>query len=198
MLHKIAIASRRSKLENLKLKYPGAAIIDVTSRGGEPWCRLSPFHPHGGIPVPNSGGATAWCVEGVWQGLKVFESEGIDLATLENSTGAGLKRTVRRLGPPRGHQYGYGPGGEAHRLLGYIEARRLIYLPTYLWMLEHKAQKEIEELRQLASQKDLVLLDYNTNADWSNPSKPLSHAALVKLYLEGRYPDGAPSLFAQE
>ena len=51
---------------------PDAAIIDVTSRGIEPWVRFSPFYPHGGIPIPNSPSVSAQSVEGLWQGLKVF------------------------------------------------------------------------------------------------------------------------------
>jgi hypothetical protein len=35
----------------------------------------------------------------------------------------GIKRTARRLGPPLGHRLD-------GRLLGYEEARRLIYLPA--------------------------------------------------------------------
>ena len=44
-------------------------MLDVYKRQ-----KLSPFYPHGGIPVPFSEGVTATCVEAVWQGLKVFES----------------------------------------------------------------------------------------------------------------------------
>ncbi len=42
-----------------------------------PWVKFSPFFPHGGIPIPFSQ-KKAESVEGVWQGLKVFEKEGID------------------------------------------------------------------------------------------------------------------------
>ena len=36
---------------------------------------------------------------------------------------------------------------------------------------------------------DIVLLDYNTNADYTNLKSPLSHAALIKLFIEDRYPE---------
>lgn len=57
-------------------------------------------------------------------------------------------------------------------------------------MLEHcpKAQEAIEKLKGLNSKGDLVLLDYKTNGDLDDLSKPLSHAALVKRYLENNYP----------
>ncbi|CAM5700092.1 putative protein OS=Streptomyces griseomycini OX=66895 GN=FHS37_003307 PE=4 SV=1 [Streptomyces griseomycini] len=33
-----------------------------------------------------------------------------------------------------------------------------------------------------------MLLDYTTNGDVADPASPLSHAALVRLYIEGRWP----------
>jgi hypothetical protein len=48
----------------------------------------------------------ATCVEAIWQGLKVFEKEGIDLAMFRNDTMKNIKRIVRRFGKPLGHQYG--------------------------------------------------------------------------------------------
>ena len=35
-----------------------------------------------------------------------------------------------------------------------------------------------------------MLLDYDTNADVENAKKPLSHASLIKAYVEGIYPYG--------
>ena len=68
----IQIESKRKKRENILKKYPSAIIADVTSHAEDDLIKLSPFYPHGGIPVPFSEGVTATCVEAVWQGLKVF------------------------------------------------------------------------------------------------------------------------------
>ena len=54
--------------------YPEADIIDVTSKSKSELQRMSPLYPHGDIPVPNSPGWRASCVESVWQGLKVFDA----------------------------------------------------------------------------------------------------------------------------
>ncbi|HXV94472.1 MAG TPA: hypothetical protein VD813_14295, partial [Pseudonocardia sp.] len=70
MLH---VAHRQVSREKLEKRFPGATVLDVTSRGPQPWVRFSPFYPHGGIPVPLSPGAYGQSVEGIWQGLKVFE-----------------------------------------------------------------------------------------------------------------------------
>ena len=98
-----------------------------------------------------------------------------------------LKRTVRKYGVPKGHR----KGAYGKELLGYFEARMLIYLPTYKWVLDNvpEVHHVIERIKEQNKVQDIVLLDYNTNIDFRDASKPLSHAGLVKLYIEGRYPD---------
>jgi hypothetical protein len=128
---------------------------------------------------------TARTVEGIWQGLKVFEQEPADL-TLMKWTGTGpVKRTSRargRTGVVRGRVLGHqwGPGGA---LLGYIEARERIYVPAYTWVLTNRAQDELDKLRQLAMNSPVVLLDFATNGDILDSSRPLSHAALIRAHL---------------
>jgi hypothetical protein len=180
----IYLENKRKSEAKLKEKYPNAKIIDVTSKATDAMVKLSPFYPHGGIPIPFSDGHTAICVEGIWQGLKVFEKEGIDLKSFRNDTMKDIKRTVRKFGKPLGHQKGI----RSTLLLDYIQARIQIYLPTYLWVLENRAKNVIEQLKEASKENDLVLLDYETNDDVLNSQKPLSHAYLVKAYLEGNYP----------
>lgn len=180
----IIIESKRKKIENILKKHPNAIIADVTSQAKDGLVRLSPFYPHGGIPVPFSEGYTATCVEGIWQGLKAFENEDIDISMFGNDTMKGIKRTVRKHGRVLGHRNGvYGT-----EILGYVEAKHLIYIPTYRWMLEHKAMDIIERLRKASETKTIVLLDYNTCCEVDDETKPLSHAYLVKAYAEGLYP----------
>ena len=168
-------------------KYPDAILADVTSGAKDGLRKLSPFYPHYGIPVPFSEGYTATCVEAVWQGLKVFEGSDVDVSLFQNDTMKGLKRTVRRFGKPLGHRKGV----NGDELLGYIEARKQIYIPTYKWVLEHKVADIIERLRTASnSGKTIILLDYDTNADVEDGRKPLSHASLIKAYAEGVYPFG--------
>lgn len=56
-------------------------------------------------------------------------------------------------------------------LLGYIEASSY-YLNTI----------NIETIKKLAA--TVVLLDYDTNENIEDSTKPLSHAALIKKYIE--------------
>ncbi len=125
-------------------QYHGAIIADVTSQATDGLIKLSPFYPHGGIPVPFSEGYMATCVEAIWQGLKVFESADVDVSLFGNDTMKNLKRTVRRYGKPLGHRKGV----HGTELLGYIEARKEIYLPAYRWVLENKVADIIERLRE--------------------------------------------------
>jgi hypothetical protein len=176
----IYVDSRRKNDATLRKLYPDALLLDVTSKGTMPWVKFSPFYPHGGIPVPFSPDVTAQSVEGIWQGLKVFDTADVDMSKFAITTMKNLKRTVRT---PKGHRRGV----NGTTLLSYRDARYQIYLPCYKWMLDNCLQDEIAELRQLAETQNIVLLDYETNTDIDNLSKPLSHAGLIKRYLENAW-----------
>ena len=181
----IFIESKRKKLEDIEAKYPDAMIIDVTSHAQDEFVKFSPFYPNGGIPVPFTEGLVAVSVEGIWQGLKVFEDTDIDTSLFSKRDMKNMKRTTRRFGPMRGHRKGV----HGEERLGYLTARKLIYLPCYKWVLENKLQKLVTAVRVISKHKPVVLLDYNTNPDVYNPKKPLSHASLIKAYIEGNYPE---------
>lgn len=183
--------SRRKKPATLARLWPDANCLDVTSKGEPPWVRFSPFFPHGGIPIPNSPGVFAQSVEGLWQGLKVFEKEGVDPSRWAILNMSGIKRAGRSRGKVLGHRHGV---TSTVPLLGYRDARYQIYLPAYLWILEHRLAGEIQQLRELAASRSIVLLDYETNDDIENLASPLSHAALLKRYLEGNWPASPTSI----
>lgn len=181
------IENKKRKLENIKKQYPNADILDITSTSEKRYAQLlSPFYPHGGIPVPFTPGMTAACVEGIWQGLKVFEHEDISIETMQNRTMKNLKRTIRTLGMPKGHRKGVW----GIELLDYFSARMLIYLPSYKWVLDNvpEVHDVVEKIKERSLSHDIVLLDYNTNIDFLDTSSPLSHAGLLKAYIEGTYP----------
>jgi hypothetical protein len=181
----IYIENRKKKEATLLKLYPNAIIADVTSKAPTSLVKLSPFYPHGGIPIPFSDGLTASCVEAIWQGLKVFENSDVDMLLFRNDTMKDIKRTVRKYGMPLGHRKGV----KGKELLSYLDARFLIYLPAYKWVLDNKVQEIILRLAEASKDKDIVLLDYETNCDVFNTKKPLSHAGLVKAYVENTFPD---------
>lgn len=182
----IIVKHRRTKPESINKQFPGAVILDVTSKSDSEYIRFSPFFPHRDIPVPFSPGWKATCVEAIWQGLKVFENAGVDTTLFYNDTMKDLKRSVRRYGRVLGHRQGV--GGSNHQLLDYVSARKLIYAPSYLWVLENKLGPLLDKLKELSSEKTVVLLDYTTNADIEDTKSPLSHASLIKAYIDGAYP----------
>jgi hypothetical protein len=180
----ILVESKRKKRETLEQRYPGAYILDVTSRAERPWIAFSPFYPHGNIPVPLSPSYVAASVEDIWQGLKVFAGADVDTASFANTTMRGLKRTTRTYGSVLGHRAGV----HGTHLLSYREARYRIYLPAYRWVLDNCLQKELAQLGKLSEQQTVVLLDYEVNTDVENTARPLSHAALIAKYLVGQWP----------
>ncbi len=169
---------------SLEKRYGDSCILDLTSKAEDPWVKFSPFYPHGNIPIPFSD-QIGKSVEGIWQGLKVFESASIDPSKFERTDMVKLKRTVRRFGQCLGHQKGL----ESEELLDYKTAREKIYLPMYKSVLENHLQDLVEKIREIAQEKQVILLDYETSMDWENLSKPLSHANLVKLYVLNQYPN---------
>ena len=49
-------------------------------------------------------------------------------------------------------------------------------------------------IAERAKTHDIVFLDYNTNIEFRDTSSPISHAGLVKLYIEGEYPDSSKTI----
>lgn len=184
----LVVKHKKTKPSTILKSLPGAEIIDVTSQAKDEFVRFSPFFPHGNIPVPLWPERTGASVEAIWQGLKVFSGypenpkKGPDFSLLESSMMSGIKRTVRAHGPVLGHLAADGT------ILPYLDARKKIYLPAYRFVLENYLVEEGRKLRALAQEKTVVLLDYATNGDVDNTATPLSHAALIILWIEGRWP----------
>ena len=96
----------------------------------------------------------------------------------------GIKRSSRNRGKVLGHRFGV----ESTLLLDYQSARFQIYLPACRFVLEHRLTDELRELSILHSKRDIVLLDYETNDDVMDLTKPLSHASLVIAWLTESWP----------
>lgn len=194
----IVICHRRTSVARLLATDASLQIVDVTSKAEEPWRRFSPFYPHGNIPIPFWPERKGQSVEGIWQGLKRFEYEdSIDPTCFDNRTMKGLKRTSRamgKLGLPRGRVLGHQAGERASVLLDYLQARALIYLPSYRWVLDNCLTEELVALRALAAKGKLALLDFNTNDDVLRVAQPLSHASLIRAFLNDAWPSPDVSL----
>jgi hypothetical protein len=179
----IEIMSKRVSEKTIKARFENALVIDVTSKSKDKYLQLSPFYPHGNIPVPFSGAFFSKTVEGIWQGLKVFEAEDVDVSKFQIDSMKGIKRTVRKLGKPLGHREGV----NGSSLLGYIDARAKIYRPSFEYILKHKVFDVVRELSEVSQRRDVVLLDYATNQDIFDAKSPLSHAGLIKHFIDHRF-----------
>jgi len=91
-----------------------------------------------------------------------------------------IKRTVKKYGRVLGHQKGV----HSTELLKYYEARINIYIPTYEWILNSQLASLVERIAELSQSKTVLLLDYETNMNIDDISKPLSHASLIKNYID--------------
>lgn len=160
---------------NILLKhYSNAKFISLTENGITEFRKLAPSYKWGNIRVPYSPGLYAESVNDVLEKLRLAKNEIAygDKASYSNHI---FENKVL-----------YRRGIDGDYIYDELEARKYIYIPTYRWMLENKANHLIDKLR--AYKGDMVFLDENLNFDINDTSKPLSHAFLVKAYVEGTAP----------
>jgi hypothetical protein len=148
-----------------------ALVFDVSSYADMPYRQLSPFYPHGGVPIPGMPGRTSDTVEGIWQGLKVIRGE----IAPRYFQGEGRKRGGKK---PSGHRYG-------DKLLGIVEARYKIYRVAYEWVLAHRVDPALVRSFLDNARRGLVQYfhDVEDNGDVNNPAAPLAHASLLAQYV---------------
>lgn len=174
MAANMVIVSKKAKKQQERFANNGYVLVDVTSKSEDSTFRkFSPFYPHGNLAVPGSD-EVSMSVEGIWQGLKVFENEPMDASKFKVKTMKNLKRPVsEKRGKIVGHQFG-------DKLIGYKTARREIYEVVYNNMLDTYLKNEMALLiGLLAENQRIAFIDYDTNDDIENTAKPLSHASLI-------------------
>lgn len=175
----LQIVSKRQKKAQEGLERDGWVLVDVTSSSpDETFKKFSPFYPHGNIPVPGLPGSTSESVEGIWQGLKAFEKEGVDKSKFSIKNMKNIKRaTGEKRGRVRGHLLG-------DQLIDYVTARKTIYIPSYQHVLKHHLVSELILLKGLLAEGNKVaLIDFDVNPNVEDTSKPLSHASIIKTAL---------------
>lgn len=171
----IIIISKRQRKAIENAKKDGYLVIDVTSNSSDPtFVKFSPFYPHGGIPVPGESTMVSESVEGIWQGLKVFENgSGIDAQKFKIKNMKGIKRGGK--GVVKGHLFA------GKELLDYVSARKMIYLPSYAYILKNNLHNELTLLKGLMQEGNkIALLDYTINENINDTTRPLSHASIIK------------------
>jgi hypothetical protein len=114
----------------------------------------------------------------------VFEHENTDPSKFDITAMKDIKRAASgKRGRVQGHRR-----FDDRSLLSYRDARHLIYLAAYRWVLENRLGAEVQQLRDILATRDIVLLDYEINQNVDDLSNPLSHAALLKRFILGEWP----------
>jgi hypothetical protein len=84
---------------------------------------------------------------------------------------------------------GWAKTKRGHVVLDAAQARMTFFAMPYKHVLDHFVREQIAELQQYISQgRAIVFVDTSICTDIGDESKELSHAWLLKCYLEGSYP----------
>jgi hypothetical protein len=154
-------------------------MIDMSSNSEHPYCRLSFDYQVGQIPVPGFEGMYAESLNGMMEALMLTGRRGMPgKVNLGFLVGPGRER---KLGPDQwctGYMY-------RGRSVDLAEARRLILIPSYLWVLSHKAGQAVAKVRKRSQDGELWLYDGCDSADINSPMR-LSAAATLAAYLSGQ------------
>lgn len=170
-----------NKKEKHGLKYNSNAIIIDITKGI--FKKLNPYYRYGDIPVSFTPNLFAMSLASMWQALKVYEKEGVNLSILKESH---VNKVCRDNN--LGELKGYNRGAYGHVIYDEMEARKQIYVPTYKWILDYKANDLINFIRTQSEKKEVVILDKYIGSDIFNVNQPISNAYLIKAYAEGLYP----------
>lgn len=104
-------------------------------------------------------------VEGIWQGLKVIDSVS-DFSLFQG-------KPKKRKGKPQGHLF-------RKKLIGYVGARKQIYVPAYAYHVINNALDGVKEdlEARVSRSRPVALFDVESNGSIDDTSRPYSHAAL--------------------
>ena len=129
----------------------GYLLIDLTRNSNdEIYRQFHPSYPHGDVPFPEFPDYTAQSVEGIWEGLKLFETTGIDASKFDCMDPNDLSRTEAFYGRYRGHRFG------VNNILTEDKAFERIYKPLYAWQVFVKMKKEFKTLKELCQTQPIV------------------------------------------
>lgn len=172
----------------------GAPTFNVTTRGPAPWRLLSPMLLG---PVNLVNGVTAQNVENAWQYSKVYpghHENGFVTNEYWHWAFAGWKKA-------RADRYPMGKGAKPDfslwdgEWLGYIEARKQIYVPLYRHAVISHCPLLLTELWRLSKQSDIVIQDFDAydhralGYSWTDvlndPDRKMGHGFVLAMILEG-------------
>jgi hypothetical protein len=171
---------------------PVGTVINVTSTSTDPGRALSPFTLG---PVGLYGNHWSWNVENAWQYAKVYQRHddgGVPSGGYWDWAFSGwCKQRADRYPMGKGAvpRYSWWNG----QALGYVEARKRIYVPLYARAV--RATGLLDWLKAWAAHGDLTLQDYDAynhhalGMSWedvlNDPSRKMGHGFVLAMLIEG-------------
>lgn len=154
--------------------YNGAAI------NMDPFVYFNPFHtfPKPQIPVPGSPRLLSLSIEGIWQGTKYIngETDLLQLNTIPYKRPAEQQRKIDKSFDYSATQFIYD-----NTIINHVEARFMIYLLAYLYLLNVIIPDElVVYIKQLITDgKSVIFCDWDENFDITNVSESFSHSTIL-------------------
>jgi hypothetical protein len=144
-----------------KIDDPDAWVIDTTSRSNGFGKIFSPFLLG---PAKLYGGFKAKNVENAWQFSKVYPNMVDDN---EDPTQKYWDWAQKGWNDTYAHRYPMGKGAKPlyalwdGEKLGYIEARKKIYIPVYSTTVKKIASRQLEIVKEESTKRDVYLKDFD-------------------------------------
>lgn len=177
-----------------RAKKDGLPSWDVTTRSAGAYRELSPMllgpvHLYSGIISRN--------VENAWQYSKLYEAH----ATAGVPTREYWDWAMKGWSSIRAERYPMGKGASPlyslwnGKRLGYIEARKRIYIPMYAAAVRAYRPQLLSYLEMVAQKQDIVLNDFDAydrhalGYSWedvvNDPSRKMGHGFVLAMMIEG-------------
>lgn len=150
-----------------KKMWPGAVVLDLTLGGAME--KLDPAFPIGEIKAPLKKWTESHSIMGIWEGLKVFNKKDIDISYMTDIKKLGKERKCKSYGRMKGIKIED----------GIIEGDDNVtdfYKKIYKDVIGERFGDLIENLKRIAKETDIVLLDYCEGDE----KYPVSHVELFK------------------
>lgn len=152
----------------------------------KPFSTMNPFYvwDEPVLPVPGQNNVYARSIESIWQGLKLVDGQ----TDKQQFYGTPHKRPSD-LERRKNLDYNYNASEFklGSQCLSLLEARVLIYLPSYLYLLENLVPDEcISTIEShLRSPGRVVFYDWDANGDLLNTDDSFSHSSLLASWFNG-------------
>jgi hypothetical protein len=149
------------------------------------------------IPVPAISNLTfSKSVEAIWQGTKYVDKK-IDFAQFDGFPYKRPSEEARANNPKycyattQFYYEIYQKNTIETRMISQLEARFLIYLVSYLYVLNHLVPEQLihEIQRHIQEGSHVVFYDWDANMDITNVSESFSHSAILSAWFRNSLSD---------